>query len=301
MLSAGLRQRNTVTEQRMASLTTMRIGGVVQLVRLEDITDIRELREADGRMLGKGANIVCSDNPHSVPVIQFGESFSQLRVSGNTVHAGAAVDLAKLMKLCLSEGLAGPEGLAGVPASVGGALYMNAGTGTCCMYDWVSRVQVLLPDATEPCWINRSEISATYRSNGLPIGTIFCACEMDLQRQDAEPLRQTARALKQAKAATQPLALRSAGCMFKNPQPQCPAGKLIDELGLKGERRGSAEISPIHGNFIVNHDNATAKDVYSLVRIMRQRAWAEREIVLQLEVETWDAPDDLFLHPKDLT
>ena len=88
--------------------------------------------------------------------------------------------------------------------------------------------------------------------------------------------------------------------MFKNPSKEIPAGKLVDELGLKGTRKGGAEISTIHGNFIVNDGSATWQDVAYLVRLMRHRAWHERGIVLELEVQTWHMPDELHAHPQEV-
>jgi UDP-N-acetylmuramate dehydrogenase len=217
------------------------------------------------------------------------------------VRVGAAVDLAKLIATTTAAGLAGPEGLAGVPATVGGALRMNAGTATCWMLDWVARVEVILPGEDTPCWLERAALSAGYRCCGLPDGTVFLGCELSLAADDPERLRATATRLKQAKAATQPLALPSAGCMFRNPSRELPAGKLIDSLGLKGVQIGGAAVSPVHANFIVNPTRAaTAADVCALVRLIRERAWAERGVVLHMEVEAWGCPDWLHVHPGEL-
>jgi UDP-N-acetylmuramate dehydrogenase len=209
--------------------------------------------------------------------------------------------LAELIAACVKAGLAGPEGLAGVPATVGGALRMNAGTSTCWMLDWVARVEVVLPGESAPRWLERSVLPAAYRSCGLPHGTLFLGCELELASADPALLKATATRLKQAKAATQPLALPSAGCVFKNPAPTMPAGKLIDELGLKGEHSGDAEISAVHANFIVNRTRAaTCADVVALIRRIRERAWRERGVVLTMEVETWNCPAELHAHPREL-
>jgi UDP-N-acetylenolpyruvoylglucosamine reductase len=217
------------------------------------------------------------------------------------VRAGAGADLAELIAACVKAGLAGPEGLAGVPATVGGALRMNAGTSTCWMLDWVARVEVVLPGEEQPRWLERAALPAAYRSCGLPHGTLFLGCELLLAQDDPEKLRATGARLKKAKAASQPLALPSAGCVFKNPRPELPAGRLIDELGLKGERVGGALVSAVHANFIVNEQRtATCADVAGLVRRIRERAWRERGVVLEMEVETWECPDWLKAHPRDV-
>ncbi|NRA39826.1 MAG: hypothetical protein HRU15_16915 [Planctomycetes bacterium] len=193
-----------------------------------------------------------------------------------------------------------PELLAGVPATIGGALYMNAGTSTCWMFDWVSRVEVLLPDEHQPRWLLRDEVPAIYRSSGLARGTIFLQCEMILQAADSDGLKEKASTLKQAKAASQPLSAKSAGCIFKNPSTEVAAGWLIDDLGLKGQQVGGVKVSDIHGNFIVNDGTGSVNDVTTLIQQIRQRAWQEREINLQLEVQCWHCPPELHIKAEDL-
>jgi UDP-N-acetylmuramate dehydrogenase len=299
-------QRNRVETVALSHCTTMRIGGPATMVTLEDRRDIPELFARPHRWLGKGANLLVSDDGVDETVVRLGKSFAQIEmdpVVGERVvmRVGAAVDLAELISRCVKMGFAGPEGLAGVPATVGGALRMNAGTSTCWMLDWVQRVEVILPGSDKPEWIERALLPAAYRSCGLPHGTLFLGCELVLATADPETLKATAVRLKQAKAATQPLALASAGCVFKNPSPQIPAGKLIDELGLKGSRCGNAEISTVHGNFIVNPTRtATCQDVVALIRRIRETAWRQRGIVLTMEVETWNCPAELHLHPREV-
>jgi len=304
--SLDFERRNRIEQVRLAAYTTMRIGGPATLVTLESRADLPELLAQPHRWLGRGANLLIGDAGVSEPVVRLGQSFANLTigeiVGGRArVGAGAAVDLAELIAACVKAGLAGPEGLAGVPATVGGALRMNAGTSTCWMLDWVSRVEVVLPGEHTPRWLERAELPASYRSSGLPPGTLFLGCEMELATADPATLKATAIRLKQAKAATQPLALPSAGCVFKNPTPTMPAGKLIDELGLKGERVGDAEISTVHANFIVNRTRAAScADVVVLIRRIREHAWRERGVVLNMEVETWNCPAELHLHPREL-
>lgn len=301
--TAEFLQRNPVQDILLARFCTMRIGGAAALVTLEDRRDLRELLASPVRWLGKGANLLIGDGAAAETVVRLGEQFSHLElgtVQGGVavVRAGAGLDLAKLMAATTAAGLAGPEGLAGVPATVGGALRMNAGTTTCWMLDWVSRVEVVLPGEEFPRWLERAAIPAGYRDCGLPQGTVFLGCEMQLAAADPAVLQANARRLKQTKAASQPLAARSAGCVFRNPSRECPAGKLIDELGLKGSRIGAAMVSPVHANFIVNDGEATAADVTALIQRIRHTAWRERGIILQLEVETWNIDAIVHAHPE---
>ncbi|MCK6487796.1 MAG: UDP-N-acetylmuramate dehydrogenase [Planctomycetes bacterium] len=290
----------------LAEHTTFRIGGPASLVTVEERGALAELVAGPHRWLGRGANLLVGDQGVAEPVLRLGAAFagcSVLRRLGGraTLAVGGAHDLAKLVAFCAAEGLAGPEGLAGVPATVGGALRMNAGTATCWLLDWVARVEVLLPGEPEPRWLERAALPAAYRSSGLPRGTAFLGCELELAEDDPVRLKATATRLKQAKAASQPLALPSAGCVFRNPARDLPAGRLIDQLGLKGARVGGAEISPVHANFIVNPERrASAADVAALVALIRRRAWDERGVVLEMEVEAWACPDHLQRHPREL-
>jgi len=303
-LSAALCERNQVSQQPLAKLTTMRVGGLTTLVELMDLQDVPELRERGALWLGKGANIVAGDAPLTVPVVRLGDAFAGLEFQdkGDQVRArvGAGHDLAAMISACIQAGLAGPETLAGVPASVGGALFMNAGTAHAWIGDLVDRVQVLLPQDREPVWLSRGECPAAYRDGGIPDGGLVLGAELLLRRGEPEELQQRARDLKKAKAANQPLAARSAGCVFTNPDNDLTAGRLLDQLGCKGWREGGAEVSAIHANFIVNAGTACGSDVFRLIRRLRLHAWREQEVALRIEVRTWQAPDDLRAHPEEM-
>jgi UDP-N-acetylmuramate dehydrogenase len=306
MFSDQLASRNRVQRRDLAGLTTMRIGGPAWVVELEERADLPELLARPLRWLGRGANLLVGDDGVEETVVRLGRRFAGLAIGRpaggfTTVEAGAGLDLAELIRACVDAGLAGPEGLAGVPATVGGALRMNAGTSTCWTLDWVDEVEVLLPGEAAPRWIPRAAMAAGYRDCGMPRGTVFLGCRLRLASADPEQLRAQAGRLKKAKAATQPLALPSAGCVFRNPRPDLPAGRLIDELGLKGARVGGAVVSEVHANFIVNPGRgASAHDVCTLIRQVRERAWRERGISLQLEVETWSCPEQLLADPSVL-
>lgn len=304
--TAQFLSRNRVAEEALAGLTTFRIGGPSTLVLLESRDDLPEILGRGCRWLGKGANLLVGDAGVREPVVRLGAGFAAIADHGvregrRIVAAGAAVDLAKLIAHCIAAGLAGPEGLSGVPATVGGALRMNAGTAHCWISEFIARVEVVLPGREAPEWIERADITASYRRSGLPQGTLFLGCELALEPGDPAALKERGAKLKKAKADTQPLALASAGCVFKNPSKELPAGRLIDALGLKGSRVGGAEVSPVHANFIVNPGrSARADDVVRLVRRIRRTAWRERGVALEMEVEAWACPDELRAPPADL-
>lgn len=306
MFTPAFLARNPIREVRLAELTTARIGGPATLVTMEAREDLAELVSRPHRWIGRGANLLVGDAGVPEPVARLGRAFAGLAIGDRhgdrtTVRVGAAVDLAELVTTCIKAGLAGPEGLAGVPATVGGALRMNAGTATCWLLDLVARIEVLMPGASDPCWLERAQVPASYRCCGLPTGTLLLGCELELASGDPELLRATAATLKARKAATQPLAQPSFGCTFKNPAQDLPAGRLIDELGFKGLRVGGALVSPVHANFIVNPQRtATCADVVTIIQRIRAAAWRQRAVVLELEVETWNADQRLTLHPREL-
>jgi UDP-N-acetylmuramate dehydrogenase len=177
---------------------------------------------------------------------------------------------------------------------------MNAGTAHRWVHDCVQRVEVLTPGALEPQWLAAEDYSAVYRDGGLPAGTWYLRAEFRLKRGEPEQLQATARELKAHKAASQPLAAQSAGCIFKNPSPTMPAGKLLDELGCKNWQIGAARLSEQHANFIVNDGGALAQDVVRLIQQLRRHAWHERGVVLHCEVQRWLPDDPLDCHPSDI-
>ena len=295
-----LRNRNTIETKRLSELTTFRIGGPAEVVTLEDPMDLPEIIACEPKhFLGKGANLLVTDQQLQHPVVRLGSYFRRVERLQETddfvlLRVGAAHDLALLIGRCCREGLGGIEGLAGVPATIGGALAMNAGTASHWLFDVIERVQVLLPNELEPRWFLRDECEPVYRSSGFPVGTFFIACELRLQRADRSELQTRAKAVKQKKAASQPLHAASAGCMFKNPRPDLAAGKLVQDLGLKGKRIGDAQISEVHGNFILNCGHAQAAEVAELVRFIRAQALHHQNIELHMEVQLWEINPSLF-------
>lgn len=293
--TAAFRLRNQVEELPLAACTTMRVGGPATVLRFDDLDDLAELLGAAPRWLGKGANLLVGPDGVAEPVARLGPAFAHCSIEpdrdgGARVQVGAAHDIGRLVATCVKAGLAGPECLAGVPGTVGGALCMNAGTAHGWTFDFVERVQVVLPGDRRPVWLPRDEVPAVYRASGLPPGTLFLAAVLHLPAGDAAELKKLSSEWRRAKAASQPLTERSAGCIFKNPDPAQPAGRLLDECGCKGLRVGDAEVSRVHANFIVNRGAADAEQVCSLIVQLRRRVYESRGVDLALEVQAWACP-----------
>ncbi len=264
----------------LAPHTTLKVGGPAEFfVEPRDEEELarvwRAAREGDVpvRLLGSGANLLVRDEGVRGAVIRLNR-FNRR----NGLHVQAGYSLSRLVKASVAEGLAGLECVAGVPAPVGGAVWMNAGgrhgeTGAAVRY-----VDVLTPEG-ELRRLRGEEAGFRYRGTGLgPCAVV--AAGFDLRPDPG--VRERYEAILGDKKKSQPLGSPNAGCMFRNP-PGGHAGRIIDECGLKGERVGRARVSRRHANFIVNEGGATAADVLGLIDVIRARVPAP----LELEILVW--------------
>ena len=213
-----------------------------------------------------------------------GPDFESVTVTGTRVMAGASAKLAKLLQQAANRGLAGVEGLAGIPGTVGGAVVGNAGGRWGEMGAAVSAV-VGYTGAGERRRRARAELRFGYRESTLG-DLVVTDVEVELRPGVREKIREQMADIISERRMSQPLDERSAGCVFRNP-PGHSAGELIDRAGLKGQRVGGAEVSPVHANFIVNRGQATAGEVHELVRLIRSRVREKFAVELELEVRLW--------------
>jgi UDP-N-acetylmuramate dehydrogenase len=256
---------------------------------------VRRCREASAPLyvLGKGANLLVADEGVSGVVITLDEGDLRqftIDTASATVTAAGGADLEKLIPATVREGLAGLEALAGIPASIGGALRMNAGGAFGSIGPLVRQVTVISPEGIERT-LSRSDLQFGYRKSNLG-DNIVVEAAFELTRVEDQPaLRQKLKDVMAYKKGTQPMAERSAGCAFKNPPPELSnkrgAGKLIDDAGLKGLKIGGAEVSQRHGNFVVVQDGATAADVLAVMSKVQQVVKEKFGIDLEREVVVW--------------
>jgi UDP-N-acetylenolpyruvoylglucosamine reductase len=277
-------------DEPLAKKTTLRVGGPADFyiepaseLELSEILRICAKHKAPFVILGRGSNLLIKDGGVRGAVISLTHpNFSRVEIGGSRLHCGAGARLKAVATEAKRNGLTGLEFLEGIPGSVGGALRMNAGAMGSWMFDVVQTIRFM--DHTGHAHERKAgEVNVEYR--GCPLFKNHIALGAVLKGESAarEVVEQRMQTFSQRRWTTQPAAA-SAGCIFKNPGP-IPAGKLIEELGLKGTRVGAAVVSDVHGNFIVNEGGATAKDVLALIEIVRQRAKAARGIELQTEVE----------------
>ena len=234
-------------------------------------------------VIGRGSNLLVSDTGFKGVGIRLIGELAKLEIEGNVVSVGAGLSLPRLSKTMSRRGLSGVEFALGIPGSVGGALIMNAGAWGSSFGDVVTHVTVM-DDTGNLVELTHAEANFEYRHSGLD--TYFCVtgATLALELGDVDAITARMRAFYKQKVETQPFAEENAGCMFKNP-PGDSAGRLIDISGLKGYRIGGAEVSTVHGNFILNIDNATAADVLNLVAYIQQQVREKTGISLQTEVK----------------
>jgi UDP-N-acetylmuramate dehydrogenase len=281
------------------------IGGRAdRFARPAGIEQVREcLRmDSDLRVLGDGANLLVDDDGVGELVVCLNaKEMSAVRFETaagmGTVIAMAGANLPKLINETVRRGLAGLEGLGGIPATVGGAVIMNAGGSFGQIADTVARVHALDRQGRDVA-LERDEIEFSYRHSGLN-GLIITSVEFELSEEDPAALRTRLKEVMEYKKNSQPMADRSAGCVFKNPTlaadvadiggkgDRVSAGMLIDRAGCKGTRVGGASVSPRHANFVVTDPGAKAHDVIELMEQTKQRVFDRFGVRLEEEVVIW--------------
>ena len=234
-------------------------------------------------VIGRGSNLLVSDRGFKGIGLRLVGELAKLEVDGNIVSVGAGLALPALSKAMSQRGLSGVEFALGIPGSVGGALIMNAGAWGSSFGDVVTNVTVMNA-AGDILNLTHDEAHFEYRHSGLEPYFCVTGATLRLEPGDVDTITERMQTFYKQKIATQPFTEENAGCMFKNP-PNDSAGRLIDISGLKGCRIGGAEVSTVHGNFILNIDNATAADVLKLVAHIQQQVREKTGISLQTEVK----------------
>ncbi len=237
------------------------------------------------RVLGGGANVLVADTGVNGIVLRLDQpAFRDVFIDGEVVRAGAGADLMALSRRVSAMGLAGMEGLAGIPGSVGGATRMNAGGKYGSIADVVESIEVMTPLGDVESW-TASQVGFRYRGSAVG-ANIVLSTSMRLHREDSKAVIARYRQYMEEKLESQPMAEHSAGCVFKNP-PNAPAGRLIDEAGFKGLVCGRAMVSVRHANFIVAERGASAGEVLKLIDEVREGVRAFHGVELETEIDVW--------------
>ncbi|QQL46375.1 UDP-N-acetylmuramate--L-alanine ligase [Sulfuriroseicoccus oceanibius] len=274
----------------MKKHTTIRIGGPAQFWVEPTTFDgfagiVRYCREHEipVRVVGRGSNLLVRDGGIPGVVIHpNGGEFSEVKTSGTRITAGVGTRFKKLTAVARDQGIAGFEWMEGIPGNVGGGLRMNAGAMGTSTFDQVVSV-LLINRKGELEWRPASKMVAQYRNVAELVDEYALAATFEGQEGDRDAIDELIAESKDKRKSSQPVAA-SAGCIFKNPEP-CPAGKLVDELGMKGSSVGKIRVSDIHGNFIVNEGGGTAREMLQLIERIKSEARASRGIEMETEVQ----------------
>src|ERR1700686_3174523 len=278
----------------LAGLTSLGIGGTTDLLRItkhESIPSLLNLLDAHGvphRFLGGGSNLLVGDGELPWVVLQLGQPDPDLVLEGNIAHVDAAADLGRMVTYCAKHDLGGMEGLIGVPGTVGGALRMNAGAYGMQIGSYVREVKLYRAAANRIEILRGEQLSFEYRHTSFAPDDMMLALKLELPAKPYKETLQGIRISNEKRRSSQPLGQKSAGCIFKNP-PGESAGRMIDELGLKGLSRGDARVSDRHANFFVNAGQASAADMLALIADVRERVQQAYGITLENEGVVWNA------------
>jgi len=278
----------------MAALTSLGIGGTTDLLRIAKHESIPELiallerHQIPYKFLGGGSNLLIGDGELPWLILQLAKPDPEIVIEGNLAHVDAAADLGRTVTFCAKHDLGGMEGLIGVPGTVGGALRMNAGAYGMQIGSYVREVKLYRAAERKIEILRGAQISFEYRHTSFAPDDMMLAVTLELPSKPFKEILQGIRICNEKRRSSQPLGQKSAGCIFKNP-PGASAGRMIDELGLKGLSVGDAKVSDRHANFFVNDGQASAKDMLTLIALVRGRVENAFGVKLEPEVVVWDA------------
>ena len=287
---AGCTAKELLLEEPMAKHTSFRIGGPADvLAQPGNEAELAELLKRAAHhavpvtLVGNGSNLLVRDKGIRGLVIKLSNLFSSITVAGNVLTFGSGISLAMASKKAASLSLSGLEFAVGIPGTIGGAVYMNAGAYDGEMAKVVTSVQVMDRQG-QRSQLKAEELDFSYRHTALQnSGLIVTSVTVSLQPGEAESIKAKMDDFSQRRIAKQPLELPSAGSMFKRPVGYF-AGTLIEQTGLKGYTVGGAQVSTKHAGFVVNVGGATAKDVLQLIRDVQDRVLAAQGVQLEPEV-----------------
>jgi UDP-N-acetylmuramate dehydrogenase len=277
----------------LSEMTSLGIGGTTDLLRIkkhETIPNLLNLLDANGishKFLGGGSNLIVDDGELPFVVLQLVRPEPDVVIEGNFARVDAAADLGRTVTFCAKNDLGGMEGLIGVPGTVGGALRMNAGAYGMQIGSYVREVKLYRAAGHKMEILRGEQVSFEYRHTSFTPDDMMLAVTLELPSKPFKEILQGIRICNEKRRSSQPLGQKSAGCIFKNP-PGASAGRMIDELGLKGHSVGDARVSDRHANFFVNTGKASAREMLTLIAEVRERVREAYGVGLENEVVVWN-------------
>lgn len=298
-MELGIPESRILENESMAKHISFRVGGCadyyVNCTDRKELSSLLSFLTEEGvphMLIGNGSNLLFRDSGYRGVIIHLEGEFQDCEVQGDTVIAGSGKLLSSVSSLAARSGLAGMEFASGIPGSIGGAIYMNAGAYGGEMKDIVTRVWLMSPDGKEETVRTGTEMEFAYRNSCLQrTGEIVTKVELKLQPEDAEAIQTRIAELTEKRVQKQPVNFPSAGSTFKRPA-EGYAAALIQESGLKGVSVGGAEVSEKHSGFIINKGGATATDVLQLMELVEKKVYEDSGIHLEPEVRIIGEEDE---------
>ena len=278
----------------LSKMTTLRIGGVARYVvypentlSLQGVMNKLNQNHIPYKVIGKGSNLLCSDEPYDGVIIRLDRHLCNAYFDNEHLVAEAGCSIIALSYEAMKNELSGLEFASGIPGTVGGVTFMNAGAYKSSMADVIDSVSVYRDGKIE--WIQNADCGFSYRTSIFQKHPdwIILAVKMTLQKGDQKEIRELMDSRRERRMNSQPLDKHSAGSIFRNPE-EIPAWKLIEGAGFRGKRIGDAVVSEKHVNFIVNENHASAKDFITLVTDVQKAVKDKYDIDLYMEVEKFN-------------
>jgi UDP-N-acetylmuramate dehydrogenase len=274
----------------LARFTTLGTGGPARaFAQANSVAEVEELlRWAAGRELGVatiglGSNLLAADEGVDALVLKLGGNLAAVASEGSLVRAGGGAANAVVLHHARNAGLGGFEFACAIPGTIGGGIWMNGGAYGADFAQVFERAVVTTAEGSGR--LTLAELGLSYRHSNLRHGQVVVSAELRLQPRDPAEIKQEVRELNARRKAAQPTNRRTFGSVFKNPDHELTAGRMLEACGLKGHRIGGAQISPKHANFIENADGARTADAVALIVEARRRANEQYGVELQHEVE----------------
>lgn len=280
-----------IKDVEMKDYTSFKAGGKANKMVIceredEVIETLREIKEKNEKyiMLGNGSNTLVKDSGFSGTVIKLGDSFSKIIRTGNNLVCGGNTLMSVVAKYALKEGLTGFEFASGIPGSIGGAFFMNAGAYGGEIKDIAKSAKIISRDILELKEVGLSDMGLSYRHSVFQEnGDIILSVEISLEEGNKSEIESTMKDLAKKRNSKQPVQFPSAGSFFKRPEGHF-AGKLIQDSGMKGVSVGGAQVSELHSGFIINKGNATATDIIQLMELVQKKVYEKFGVNLEPEV-----------------
>lgn len=291
LIHIGLDEEQIQEKEPMSKHITFRVGGEADYFvtcnnekKLATLLAYLTENRIRHMLIGNGSNLLFKDNGYRGVIVNLDGDFRRCEVSGNRMVTGSARLLSSVSSMATEHGLAGLEFASGIPGTMGGAIYMNAGAYGGEMKDLVTKVRLMTPDGKNIFERSADEMEFSYRHSGIQsTGDIVLQVELELTPEDRESIQKRVAELTEKRVSKQPLNYPSAGSTFKRPVGGYAAA-LIQDAGLKGTAVGGAEVSEKHSGFIVNKGGATAADVLNLMKLVEEKVLETSGIRLEPEV-----------------